>query len=442
MVDLRKQLRKLSLPLFFDLALVMLVGCIDTLMLSRCGDGAVAAVGLDNQLIGLVFLVYQFVSMGAAILCAQYHGAGETRRFHQIVGMALVINTAISLLMSFVLWGFSEEILRVMGLREELMPEGAVYLRITGSLSFFQAMSLTLSASLRSADKVVAPMAVNVIANVMNLCGNYILIFGHFGFPALGVAGAAWATALSRMAAFGLLWRYHTAHHIRAFPLALFKPFPVRELKTLVLVGIPAMSEEISYCLSQVVITYFINSISNAALTTRTYCVNLITFVNLFTLAVTQGGDILVGHLVGRRRYRPAYVTGTFMLHRAMAVTLVCGAILAAIGPVTMPLLTDNPWIIRTSCIIFCIDFFLNIGRVRNIFACGTLRAAGDVVYPVAVGITVQWLVAVGCGYLFGITFGLGLIGMWVAFTLDENLRGVILVRRWHSLAWCGKSFS
>ena len=132
---------------------------------------------------------------------------------------------------------------------------------------------------------------------------------------------------------------------------------------------------------------------------------------------------------------------GTFFMRRAMMVTLVCSAALAVAGPFIMPLLTGSEEILRISAAILAIDVILEVGRVRNIFACGTLRAAGDVIYPVVVGISVQWTVGVGVAYLIGIPAGLGLVGVWIGFMLDENLRGIILMRRWHSLAWQGKAF-
>jgi Na+-driven multidrug efflux pump len=79
----------LTIPVFIEMALIMMMGAIDTVMLSRYSDNSVAAVGLDNQLISLVFLVYQFFSMGAAILCAQYIGAGLRKSLIQVVGIAL-----------------------------------------------------------------------------------------------------------------------------------------------------------------------------------------------------------------------------------------------------------------------------------------------------------------------------------------------------------------
>jgi putative MATE family efflux protein len=439
--SLKGQLRKLTLPVFIEIALVMLLGAVDTVMLSRYSDNSVAAVGLDNQLMSLIFLVYQFFSMGAAILCAQYIGGRLEKRLVQVVGVALIVNLLVGASVSVALYLMAEPILRFMGLRPELMGDGLVYIKITGSMSFFQALSLTFSASLRSAGKVIYPMSVTGIVNILNIIGNYVLIFGKFGFPQLGVEGAALSTAISRGVAMLLLFIIHFRVHIRKFPMKYFRPFPWSEFRNLLHIGIPAMSEELSYCLSQVAITYFINRIGNEALAARTYCVNMIMFTYLFCVSITQAGDILVGHLVGRLRHRAAFVLGNYFYRRALVVTLSASMVLAIFGKSILSLLTNNPEIISMGFWVLVVDLFLEYGRVSNIFACGTLRATGDAVYPVIVGIIFQWSIAVGLSYIIGIPLGYGLIGMWVGFALDENIRGIILKRRWRSLKWQTKGF-
>ena len=439
--SLKRQLKVLTIPVFIEMALVMLLGAVDTVMLSRYSDNSVAAVGLDNQLISLVFLVYQFFSMGAAILCAQYIGAGLRKRLVQVVGMALMVNLVLGLAVSALLYVYAGPLLHLMGLRPELMDDGLVYLRLTGALSFFQALSLTFSASLRSADKVVYPMVVTGIVNVLNILGNYALIFGHWGCPQLGVEGAAIATAASRAVAMVLLAVIHFRKHIPRFPLAYFRPVPWQEFRNLLFIGIPAMSENISYCLSQVVVTFFINQISNEALAARTYCANMIMFVYLFCLSITQGGDILVGHLVGQRRHQAAYVLGNYFFRWSMAITLSGSAVLALTGGRILSFFTDNPEIIAMGVWVLVVDWFLEIGRTANIFAVGTLRATGDAVYPVIIGIIFIWTIAVGLSYVISIPLGYGLVGMWVTFALDENIRGIILMRRWRSGIWRDKGF-
>ena len=439
--SLKRQLKVITIPVFVELALVMLLGAVDTVMLSRNSDNSVAAVGLDNQLMSLIFLVYQFFSMGAAILCAQYIGAGMRKRLVQVVGMALVVNLLLGMAVSALLFFYAEHLLILMGLSTELMGDGLVYLKLTGALSFFQALSLTFSASLRSADKVVWPMAVTGIVNVLNILGNYVLIFGHWGFPQLGVEGAAIATAASRAVSMVLLAIVHFRVHIPRFPLSYFRPIPWKELRNLLKIGIPAMSENISYSLSQVVITYFINQISNEALAARTYCANMIMFVYLFCLSITQGGDILVGHLVGQWRHQAAYVLGNYFFRWALIITLTGSVMLALAGPTLLNAFTDNEEIIQMGIWVLVVDVFLEAGRTSNIFAGSTLRATGDVVYPFVVGIIFQWSIAVGLSYVIGIPLGYGLVGMWIGFALDESIRGVILVRRWQSGKWRTKSF-
>lgn len=438
---LKRQLKVLTIPVFIEMALVMLLGAVDTIMLSRYSDNSVAAVGLDNQLMSLVFLVYQFFSMGAAILCAQYIGAGLRRQLIQVVGMALVVNLLLGLAVSASLFFFAEQLLQLMGLRPELMKDGLVYLRLTGALSFFQALSLTFSASLRSADKVIYPMIITGVVNILNILGNYALIFGRLGCPQLGVEGAAIATAVSRAVAMVLLAVIHFKVHIPHFPCHYFSPVPWQELRNLLRIGIPAMSENISYSMSQVVITFFINQISNEALAARTYCANMIMFVYLFCISITQGGDILVGHLVGQRRHQAAYLLGNYFFRWSMVITLTGSALLAMAGRSLLSAFTGNPEIIAMGVWVLIVDWFLEIGRTANIFAVGTLRATGDAIYPVVIGIIFQWSIAVGLSYVIGIPLGYGLVGMWIGFALDENLRGIILMRRWRSGKWKNKGF-
>lgn len=459
-MNIKKELYRLTGPIFIDIALVMLLGAVDTIMLSRYSDDAVAAVGLDNQIVSFVFLIYQFISMGAAILCAQYFGAGMRKRFIQVLGIGLGVNTLLALIMSGAMWLWADGIVQAFGIRENLLNDGIRYLQITGSLSFFQAISLTITAGLRSVGKTIKPMLSTVAVNILNIVGNYALIFGHFGFPAMGVEGAAWATAGSRIAATLILlcflpnlWPAKSISSLniatgietiieKVSILSCFRPFPWQELRNLLKVGIPAMTEEMSYSLSQLVIMYFINQISTESLTTKVYCTTAIMFVILMSCSIVQGGAIMVGHYVGQLRYRAAYILGNYIVRIAMTATLIVALPLALGGHFLMKLLTENPDIIYMGTIIFVIDWFLSIGRVKNIFACGTLRATGDVIYPVVVGITVQWTVAVGVAWLLGIPLGFGLIGMWIGFCLDENIRGIILMRRWHSRKWTGKSFT
>lgn len=434
-------LARLAVPIFLEVLLIMMLGAVDTFMLSRHSDGSVAAVGLVNQIVMFCFLVFEVINLGTSVLCSQYIGARMSDKVEIVVGISLIVNLMFGLIISAFLYFGNEMILKWMGLAPELMADGTAYMRIVGVFSFFQALAMTLSAALRSADKAVYPMLVTLLINILNIFGNYSLIFGRFGMPALGVAGAAISTASCRGVAMVMLFLIVRKKLIPEFHIRNFRPFPWRELRKLMQIGLPSAGEQASYSSSQIVITYFINMLGVEALATRTYCVNIIMFVYLFSISVAQGGAICIGHFVGRGRAKAAFLLGKYVMKKSVGFTLFFSFILALAGPYVFPLLTHNQEIIRLGCIILWIDVLLEIGRPINIFATNALRAAGDVNYPFYVGLVVMWSMAVLGGYLVGIIGGLGIIGMWAAFTADENIRGIIFVRRWYSMKWASKSF-
>ena len=419
----------------------MMLGAVDTIMLSQYSDESVAAVGVVNQIVMFAFLIFEVINIGTSVLCSQYLGAKMQKNMVQVVGVALLFNLVVGLLISAILHYGATTLLGWMGLRPELLKYGIGYMQIVGAFAFFQAISFTISASLRSANKAIYPMLVTVLVNIMNIIGNYSLKFGKWGMPALGAEGAAISTSVARGVSMVVLFVILFRKHIPRFPLNYFRPFPWVELKNLLKVGLPSAGENMSYSFSQVVITYFINILGNNALATRTYTVNIVMFVYLFAIAMAQGGAISIGHLVGQKKIRAAYLLGKYVMRLSILVSLVLSCIWAASGHFIFSMLTDNQEIIKMGVTIMLVDIIVEIGRTVNIYATNALRSAGDVNFPFYVGVAVQWTVSVGFSYLFGIHWGWGLVGMWCAFLLDENIRALLFVKRWNSMRWAKKGF-
>ena len=428
-------------PIFVETLLVMMLGAVDTFMLSRHSDNSVAAVGVVNQLMNLVFLLFEVISLGTSILCSQYIGAGQRDKVIQVVGTSLLFNFLFGIVVSIALLFLAEDLLMLMGLRPDLMADGLPYMQIVGGFAFLQALSLSLSASLRSADKAKYPMYVAMVVNVLNIIGNYTLIFGKFGMPALGVEGAAISTSFCRFVSVIILFVILFKKHIPSFPKELFTPFPWVELKNLLKIGIPSAGEHMSYSLSQIVITYFINIISNQALATRSYVTNIVMFTFIFALSIAQGGAILIGHLVGMKKIQAAYTIGKRIMRMGAAMSVSLALLTALFGKQILSLLTSDPWIIATGASILWVEVLLEHGRALNFFGVNALRSTGDIYFPVNVGIIVMWTVQVIGSYVLGISMGWGLVAMWAIFALDENIRGFIFVHRWNSFKWAGKGF-
>ena len=439
--NIKKGLTKLVVPIFIETLLIMMLGAVDTIMLSQYSDESVAAVGVVNQIVMFAFLIFEVINIGTSVLCSQYLGAKMQKNMVQVVGVALLFNLVVGLLISAILHYGATTLLGWMGLRPELLKYGIGYMQIVGAFAFFQAISFTISASLRSANKAIYPMMVTVLVNIMNIIGNYSLIFGKWGMPALGAEGAAISTSVARGVSMVVLFVILFRKHIPRFPLNYFRPFPWVELKNLLKVGLPSAGENMSYSFSQVVITYFINILGNNALATRTYTVNIVMFVYLFAIAMAQGGAISIGHLVGQKKIRAAYLLGKYVMRLSILVSLVLSCVWAASGHFIFSMLTDNQEIIKMGVTIMLVDIIVEIGRAVNIYATNALRSAGDVNFPFYVGVAVQWTVSVGFSYLFGIHWGWGLVGMWCAFLLDENIRALLFVKRWNSMRWARKGF-
>lgn len=438
----RKQLFNLASPIFIETLLIMFTGATDVFMLSRYSDETVAAGGVVNQLLNLVFILYGITTLGTSVLCSQYLGAKQKKNVAQVIGVSLLVNLIMGGLVSAGLWVFAAPSLKLMGLDDNLVGYGVSYMTLVGGFSFLQSLAMTLSAILRSHNKAYYPMFVTFLINIINVVGNYFLIFGNCGAPRLGITGAGISTVISRTVAVILLTYLLFRKVSPVPPLKYFKPFPWDKIKNLLLVGLPAAGEQVSYNLSQVVITYLSVMMGNAALTARTYAMSIVMFSYVFSIAIGNGAAIAIGHLVGADKGNAAFSLEKYSIRLALWVTVCVSILTALVGTDIFKLLSTNPEVIRLGAMVLYIDVVLEIGRAVNITSVDSLIAAGDVMYPFITGIIVMWLVATLLSYVLGIWWGWGLNGIWLAMALDENIRAVVFERRWKSRKWMSKGFT
>lgn len=158
-ISLKKDLTRLAAPIFIETLLVTMMGGVDTFMLSKYSDNAVAAVGVVNQLVVFAFLVFQIINVGTSVLCSQYLGAGRRPKMVKVTAAALLLNLVVGLTASAFLFFASPMLLGFMGLRPELMQYGVPYMKIVGGCVLFQALQTTISASLRADKKAVYPIS-------------------------------------------------------------------------------------------------------------------------------------------------------------------------------------------------------------------------------------------------------------------------------------------
>ena len=433
---LRGKLFKLTGPIFLETLLMLTLGVVDTLMLSQQSAHAGAAGGVAIQLLNMVFLLFNITTVGTAVMCSLYFGAKDEKSFIQVIGTSLLFNAAVGCLISLCLCLIGARMLLMMDIRPDLMPDARTYMHIVGGFGFFQAISFTISAVLRAANKPNYAMEVTLLINLLNIFGNYSLIFGHFGFPALGVQGAAISTSLCRGVAMTLLFLMLFKRLVRHFPLAYFRPFPFEKLKSVLRIGLPSAAEQISYDASQVVIVYFINMLGNEVLAARVYVMNIVIIGYIFSLSLAQADSICTGNLVGAGKKQAAYLLSWYAWRRSLLITLIASVSVYLFARPLLGCFTENETIVGIAVSALLVDILLEQGRATVLLYLFNLRSVGDVVVPVLIEMVCMWFFAVFCGYLAGIVFGLGLAGMWVAFAMDEGSRGLVLCLRWRTQKW------
>lgn len=427
-------------PILIETFLRMFFGTIDTFMLSSYSDSAVAGVGSANQYVSILILLFQIVAGGAGIVISQYLGAKNEKKASYAALVAILFNLLLGIMISILMFAFSGKILRLMNFEESVYRFSKEYLIIIGSFSFVNAVSMTMSAILRSHGYVKYPMFVNMGSNILNIIGNAIFIYGLFGVPVLGVKGVAISTISSQVIGLSVMFIVLKRNVGLNFSVPELIKIPKEEiveiLKNIFKIGGPSAGETLSYNIAQIVVTSFISAMEVYALTARFYVYNLMFYIMMFGLATAQATQIIIGHLVGAGKKDEAYKACLRSLKLAAIVSFSVAIVFALFGKNLLGIFTDDMNIIQLGGKLFLITIILEPGRTFNLVLGHALKGTGDAKYTMYMGLISMWLVMVLMSYVLGIKMSLGLVGVWIAFASDEWIRGIMMLKRWKSRAW------
>lgn len=437
----KKNLISLIIPIFFELLLVTIVGNIDTIMLGYYSDEAVGAIGGITQLLNIQNVIFSFINMATAILTAQFLGAKDYKRVKQVTSVSLVLNVLLGLILGGIYLFFWESLLQKINLPGELIGIGKYYFQMVGGLCILQGIILSCGAILKSHGRPTETLIINVGVNILNIIGNAFFIFGWLGMPVLGPTGVGISTVISRgigcVAAFYMMCKYCNF----TFKKKYIKPFPFKIVKNILSIGLPTAGENLAWNVGQLMIVAMVNTMGTTIIASRTYLMLISSFTMTLSIALGQGTAIQVGHLVGAGEIKEVYHKCLKSLKIALIFAFVTTSLVFLFRKPIMSIFTTNPDILKASLKIFPLMILLEMGRVFNIVIINSLHAAGDIKFPMFMGITCVFTVAVLFSYLFGISLGWGLAGIWLANAMDEWIRGLAMYFRWKSKKWQNKSF-
>ncbi|EIY8040305.1 TPA: MATE family efflux transporter [Vibrio vulnificus] len=434
-INQRMSIVTLAWPILVEILLRTALGTSDVFMLSGYSDKAVSAVGVITQLTFFLIIVSTFVSSGTGILIAQYNGAGRDQDATHVGVASIALSSVIGVILSVLAVLGATHLLPYYGLEAQVEQYAQEYLLISGAMTFNVTIGIVFTTILRSHGYSRSPMTVNLISGVLNIIGNYIALYQPFGLPVYGVQGVAIATVASQVIGTTilgvLLWRSSID-----LPMRSLAQVPSAVYKKILKIGGMNAGEVLSYNMAQITIVYFVVQMGTSSLAAFTYAQNIARFSFAFALAIGQATQIQTGYYIGKGWIESITkrVQIYFLVGFASSVTVASS--IYFMRDAILTLFTQQPEILMLAGSLVMGSIVLEAGRVFNLIFISALKGAGDIKFPVQMGILSMWGLGVVFSYLLGIHWGYGVFGAWMAIALDEWFRGLIMARRWRSQVW------
>lgn len=418
-----REMLPLAIPIALQNLLMASFRLVDMLMLGSLSGDALAAVDLASQISFFVDLISFGVSSGCAVFLAQYHGAKNIDGIRRVLGVALVTLVPVGVLATVLSILFPRSIMQVLTNDESLRAIGVSYLSVAAFSYIAIVLNSILSTVLRSTERVHLPLIASGTAAALNALLNYALIFGHFGFPALGARGAGVATAIS--AAVGpliLLTVSIVKRNVLIAPLKkifdikrFFVPFWKRSL--------PAFLNETLWSLSIVVVNIIFGHMGKenyAGLSTVRTIENL---VFVFFIGVCHSCNILVGKHIGAEDESGARrIAGSFLILTPL-LGLVLGAIVLVLrGPVVDLFEIENSSKAVARALLLMYAFEIGFRNIPYIEVVGIFRAGGDTRIGFFGDLTVQYLVVIPIAAILGLAVKLPFVTTFVIMQICDDI--------------------
>ena len=429
-------LLRLAWPIFAEQSLHMLTNVVSTLMASRIGDNAVAALGSATQVLVMFLMGFNVLAVGASIATTHHLGLGDPSGARRLARGAVATNLWLGALFSVALAVTAPTLMRWVQLTPPLLAYAVPFLHWMGGTLFLESMNFALCAVLRAHGHTREVMYVILAQNVANAGLSALLIFGLGGLPALGVTGIAIAAATSRLLACVALWvlvNRHIGLRLRPRDLVTIR---LADLRRLLALGFAAVLENLSWFASFTIITALTARMGERMLATQAYTMQIAQIEMLACLSIGIGNEIIVGRLIGAGRFADARVQCLANMRLGLIVTVGVAIVFAVLGPWALGLFTDDAQIVSLGRTLILLGLLLEPGRSFNLIIINALRAAGDSRFVLAAGLLSQWGIMLFGAWLLGTFFGLGLIGVWIALIADEWLRGLYMLQRWRRGRW------
>lgn len=414
---------RLAWPVMVSMVLHTALSLVDMYWVGKLGVTAVASLSLAGNLFFMFINFAEIISIGTIALVARHWGAGEKEETMQVVHHSFWLGLAISLFFASVLLTFGSSLVNLFRVETALHQLATGYLRITGVGYLFIYTSIAFSSALQGAGDTRTPMFVLLLGNALNMVLDPIFIFGLMGLPAMGVLGAGWATLLSQVFIFLLLFYIVLSGQISPvrFKLkGLFElSFSAPLLKRILKIGVPAALQASTRPLTGMALMWLVALFGTEAVAAFGIGQRVLGFAFIMLVGLMVATSTMVGQSLGAKKED----LSREVARRAMLVGLVvqaCISVLYFVFAATIMTFFGAEGTALTAGISYLkiISVGLFLGGPLFVLE-GVFKGAGDTVPPMFSALVANWFIKLPCAYFLSIPLGLGSDGVWWAITVS-----------------------
>ena len=414
---------KIAIPIALQNLFVSSLGIIDTLMVGQVSETAIAAVGLANQAFFLLNFTLFGITSGAAIFTAQYWGARDIAGIRKVMGMCLLLGFTACAFFSMIALGFPTQALNFYSADPAVIELGSGYLRIVGFSYVATTITLCLTTILRSTGYIRLPVIVAIATLCLNTGLNYLLIFGNFGFPKLGVQGAAVATSIARIleCAALLVYVYLSRSPAAASPRELVA-FDRGFLGIYFRITAPVILNEVLWSLGTSFYSAIYAHVSTESVAAYNVAMTILNLSAVLFVGITTACGVLVGNAIGAGELDKADLYARRCLWIGGWLAVGVGLIVFFGRNVALSVYTLTPSGTQAASDVLAVLAIAVIYRAFNpTIIVGILRSGGDTRFSAILDVSAVWVVALPLAYLGAFVFHLPI--QWVVLcVLSEGL--------------------
>lgn len=436
--DFYKNVIKIAVPVTLQSLIMALLSLTDQLMVGQLGDVAIASVGMSTKFYGIISVVLAGLAMGVSIYTAQFWGKQDKKSISELLGIGLVSGFILSSVFSVLVFFFPELCISIFTSDPRVIEDGHIFLKISALTYVPMMLTMMYSAILRSTTHVKIPMYVSLFTVVLNIILNYLLIFGKFGFPEWGLAGAAIATLIARIVEclliIGSVYKYRLPGSVDLKNLfGAKKPLIAKFYQT----TYPIILTELIWVLGETVYAIIYSRMGTVEMTAMTITFPLQGICIGLLSGLASAGGVMVGNKLGAGEEDTAMQFAKRFIYLGIVISLVVGGIIAIGAPLYVSAFNVSGDAHKLGImLVWVFAGFLWVKVSNMIMAGGVLNSGGDSKFVFAMESTATWLIGVPSGLLLSFVWKQPIFLVYLVLSLEEVVRFAIGMMRINSRKW------